>query len=492
MLSPVVIATVLSPIGWISRPQALLGTKIEDIQGSFKGEALQTGTIAQASTANFIWTYNPEGTVDTVKNSCLNPPADPPAPTEREKLMGLGGGITWAWDPKLWDKLKDRFKEDAIVYSNLVDLAGVKAAVSRAFNNWAGNNRFIHFIDVTAECDRLWPDGVYPKNGLTQAPFGQKDASGNALPNLEYHEGCPLAEIWVTDLKQEPSATGDIAVATAKQYGHMTNNFYYTNGERPYFAQSGGCKDYNRQVWSIHAGVMSIAVSGMIGDAELCWYLDSYFCSGIHAFKGLFGNPAEAKTVVVLVTWVIVCTCALYLFCIKFHAFLACWKCTHKNKERALDADGDGKIDMKERIMAFVEEASNWNPLLLALLLTGVIAPPLVLTEILLPCWDCADFEAAILHETGHFFGLGHPDYAPKNLHPNAKSYHPNPRPENSYSTFLAAGNRLNTTSCGLDFLWSTVKPGIPPGLPADEVDLGKNGYEVRNSVMEVSSWLLE
>ena len=90
MLSPVVIATVLSPIGWISRPQALLGTKIEDIQGSFKGEALQTGTIAQASTANFIWTYNPEGTVDTVKNSCLNPPADPPAPTERALMQRPG------------------------------------------------------------------------------------------------------------------------------------------------------------------------------------------------------------------------------------------------------------------------------------------------------------------------------------------------------------------------------------------------------------------
>ena len=230
---------------------------------------------------------------------------------------------------------------------------------------------------------------------------------------------------------------------------------------------------------------MSIAVSGSVGGAELCWYLDSYFCSGIHSFKALFGSPGEARLVITLITWIIVGCAALYLFCIKFHAFLACWKCTHKNKERALDRDGDGNIDMKERVLAFVEEASNWNPLLFALLLTLIIAPPLVLSEILLPCWDCADFEAAILHETGHFFGLGHPDYVPNNLHPQVLSYHPKPDPQNSYSSFLAEGGRLNASTCTLSYIWDSVNKGVPPNWPADKKEIGKNGYEVRNSVME-------
>ena len=111
-----------------------------------------------------------------------------------------------------------------------------------------------------------------------------------------------------------------MAVATAKQYGHFSKNFYYTNGERPFFLKSDGTKDYNRQVWSIHAGVMSIATNATLNDAKMCWYLDSYFCSGLHAFKQNFDNPNDARVVISLAIWICVAIAAIYLFCIKFHA----------------------------------------------------------------------------------------------------------------------------------------------------------------------------
>ena len=44
-----------------------------------------------------------------------------------------------------------------------------------------------------------------------------------------------------------------------------------------------------------------------------------------------------------------------------------------------------------------------------------VLSPPILLAKIILPCWDCYDFEAATLHEIGHFLGLGHPDNIPDN-----------------------------------------------------------------------------
>ena len=66
--------------------------------------------------------------------------------------------------------------------------------------------------------------------------------------------------------------------------------------------------------------------------------------------------------------------------------------------------------------------------------------------EVVLPCWECNDYEAAILHETGHFFGIGHPNAIPDNLYSaemlaqfgnsGAASAHPN----NTYNSLLASG----------------------------------------------------
>jgi hypothetical protein len=140
------------------------------------------------------------------------------------------------------------------------------------------------------------------------------------------------------------------------------------------------------------------------------------------------------------------------------------------------------QLDMHERYEAFMDEVSQWSPIVFAALVTLVIAPPLVLHYIVLPCWECADFEAAVLHEAGHFFGLGHPDNVPRNLYANLKSHNPDPKPTNTYQEMLASGGRTNESNCHT--LWEGTMPGVPPGA-LTEIGAGK--YPVRNSVMEVS-----
>ena len=132
------------------------------------------------------------------------------------QMRGLGGGITWAWDDHLCDKLLPIFSEDIPMFPSLVDCPALKAAVARAFNAWSANNRWLRFQDVTEECRRLGMNfysedhrGPLPDNRRVSDLFG-------------FHGGCPLAEIWVTDLKSTSNAYEEVAVATATTEARVT------------------------------------------------------------------------------------------------------------------------------------------------------------------------------------------------------------------------------------------------------------------------------
>ena len=107
-----------------------------------------------------------------------------------------------------------------------VTCSHLKAAMHRGFATWSDNSARISFVDVTEECEKL----------------GRLD------------KDCPLAELWVTALGgvggdgvqgltiDDASSTngsvaeslgGGVSAATAEPIARYSENFRYSNGNRP-------------------------------------------------------------------------------------------------------------------------------------------------------------------------------------------------------------------------------------------------------------------
>ena len=97
----------------------------------------------------------------------------------------------------------------------------------------------------------------------------------------------------------------------------------------------------------------------------------------------------------------------------------------------------------------------------------------------------CYDFEAAALHEIGHFLGLGHPDNIPENwAYPTTAIAGPRAG-NNSYNeainTAVMAGNRPSGVCTDP---WADVKAGVPSDAVIDTTRLGRS-YPIRAAQME-------
>lgn len=377
-------------------------------------------------------------------------------PDDPESTHGLGGGIAYAWDPKLCDLLLPRMRENVM---NLISCADLKASLQRGFDAWAINNRFIKFIDVSSACQQQYT--------LTQ--------------------DCPLAEVWVSALSctfvsalcpgAGPSNTGALtwAAAATPKYA-LTDRFRFTNGQ---YNKLGSA--YRRTI-EITGGVLLFNV-GTPDAPGMCWYMDSAFCSGFHSMKLFFpgdnaaSKAANARVVISVIFYVIWVTSLLFFIYSMFYLFFPrsdFW-------ETLEDAVDGGVITKEERIALEEAKKKYWANMLkrlakyetlnVATIITMMVGLPLVYYQLFLPCWDCYDFEGAAVHEAGHLLGMGHPDAFPATL----PSWSTNPG-SNVYNGLLAGGRLYNQTSCVSNWNW------VKNGTPADAV-LEDTG--VRNAVME-------
>ena len=220
--------------GWTTISQGSYGAQVLDIKRQTAGNAT---SAAPTKLLGFLWSF----------------------PADAGSRAGLGGGISWAWDPAICDRLLPKFREN-FASVQFVGCEELKAAVHRSFASWSDNHALISFTEVTEECAKL----------------GQLSAT------------CPLVEVWLTLRAvdngpanvssltiqvSESQEAGSSTAATAQPRAKYTSTFRATNG------RVAG----RRVVETVGATVAF--------NPKLCWYLDSTFCSWFHSLKRLGSSP---------------------------------------------------------------------------------------------------------------------------------------------------------------------------------------------------------
>jgi len=272
---------------------------------------------------------------------------------------GLGGGITYALDPKLCDDMLPRFMED-IWFIPFLNCGDLEDAFTRGLEAWSKNHPLISFVDVSEECK-------------------QQDVTP-----------CPLAEVWVT-ASDELSAS---AVASALSGVRYSSTFRYTNGHRPIVTRSDGSTG-QAVVVETYGATVSFSKSE-------CWYLDSQFCSGFHDLKD-HASPNTVRTVgltLLFLIWGIALLGNIIQLALTFRAIRRA-----AAMDKAFQGCCDGTI-----WRAYLRSLSTWSVFGTSLRLVLLIVPWTFYRAIFVTCWDCFDFEGAVVHEWGHVLGLSHPD----------------------------------------------------------------------------------
>jgi len=423
--------------GWVTISQSRYGATPKDIADQFRGNL--TG-VSPYSQLGYIWHM----------------------PADSQALAGLGGGIAWAWDDRLCDMLlppmdgriggtPQLFKED-FVFVDFVSCHDLRAAMHRAFSSWSDNHRFISFIDVTEECRRM---------------YGRVTSS------------CPLVEVWVTFLGAEsngsaPDAHESLPPSSPPPLASGTTRRLSEEELSSEAASTASATSSPAATAVPYGGVISFNVDGGSG---MCWYLDSTFCSGLHAMKAASGEALVFSLFSASVYGVF--SIAVVVLTVKLFFVFKHQHCLHGADEFSRS--------LRMKCRASIEELASWGVLQSVLLLVCLWAPLACYTQILEPCWSCFDFEAAATHEIGHILGLSHPDNVPVS---NANGF---PVGSNAHSTLLASNDGMNpfpNGACGELLplvngtdalnLWDHVVNGV--WADANDVD-GGNG--ARQSIME-------
>ena len=216
---------------------------------------------------------------------------------------GLGGGITYAFDPELCERMLPLFSEgkDIIRFYEFVTCATIKDVVVSGLRTWSANSRNINFLDVTTLCDNetLWTK-----------------TSGTACTSLTCNH-CPLAEVVITAFESKP---GDHTGARV-QPQVVASRPLGTNLR----SSEGGSFDF---------------VNLEFG-TNLCWYVDPSFCAFFHGLEQ-DGLPVVAIVGMVLgIAFLCALTLTLYslwrLLKTFVYTMLASW-----------DTDQDGIVEMWE------------------------------------------------------------------------------------------------------------------------------------------------
>lgn len=436
--------------GWVTQSQSKYGVRPEDAASAFRG------------------------TADSVSDPHLMLGYYWHAPVNRADNRGLGGGITWAWDDALcrgggWlsseqkdhfkgrgdypsGRLEDQFSEDFFFF-DFVTCISIRAAMHRAFQTWADVHPDISFIDVSEECRRLHGEvrsncsivevfvtgrtneGHGPTDGLpwplggTRYPYTRSppppSPPSEAPERRQLMEGQPPSSpqrgfvvcngtaCSYGPEQTEASLSSGTPAASAVQYARYATDLRSTNGQIQFdmpcteTPRADGFTAAECQPGTYPGPRQAIeAFGGLITfNVDFCWYLDSSFCGPLHRFKAQVGTNS-AKAVIQSIAWMWFML-AVFLIILRVRKVL-----THEgftfSKSGARKSQIKAHRKQKWRIL--FEELESIGVLRTTFLLLSLALPIAIQVNIIAPCWECHDFEAAAVHEVGHILGLSHPN----------------------------------------------------------------------------------
>jgi len=282
----------------------------------------------------------------------------------------LASGISYALTPQFCDEMLPHFPESSILPVFALSCVDLRDAIAAAFRNWAINHKKLSFEDVTDECNN-------PANASSRT--------------------CNFAEVIIKTDEGNLQKTGSDLVAYAE---HDLTTLI------PQPTTTAGQT-------LVGLGVAHASLTLRNSD-DLCWYLDSSFCSWFHRLDE-DGTDVEALVRSVLgIAFVLSILLLLYVVvCIVMAALQAAKPMPQQKaggRKQSVMIDYDQTCCRSERITAMVVAFADMPlaTVLLALLLT--IFSPIFYVRVFLPCWECYDFKATMTHEIGHVLGFHHPD----------------------------------------------------------------------------------
>lgn len=350
-------------LAWVTISQSYWGAQIETIQKQTR--VSNSTTIAEPPHLRLGYLWNEPESVDSAE--------------------GLGGGLTYALDPLLCDRLIDRMSETPFIFT-FVTCDTIYAAVHRAFNVWSDNSAKIGFTDVTAECAKIG------------------DLSAN----------CHLAEIWITvyDTANGQAVSDNSQAASASRHRQLTQALQQApSGLDPNMllaldqvalseAQTGGPRTaalaQNFPAYSSAfrmtnavqppAPMVTTKRATMSFNPQLCWYIDSYFCAGLHRYKKIGSMSPDATLVLfracLYALWGITLLCCLY----HFHRLIQ--GALRVQREHQHQPTGKMAGEMLYAALGALAKQSACGWAIRGLLL---VAPLTVYHDVLAPCWSCYD-----------------------------------------------------------------------------------------------------
>ena len=165
-------------------------------------------------------------------------------PENASDPSGFGGSLTYAVSNRFCDELLPHFGERSeLAGFDFVNCKLLRAALNRAFHTWSDNHVHLSFTDVTHTCDMDAADvradcGVEVLIDVTSDPKRNVGASGDKAAYVTHR----------SDWASAPDVLG-----------------------RPLRSPSG-----------IEHDTYVVQYADVFFSTEICWYLDSTFCSSFH------------------------------------------------------------------------------------------------------------------------------------------------------------------------------------------------------------------